>query len=376
MSDNKLKSNELLSVDSLLKLSQTIDQFEQYAYPHASQIARFAEALALRIGLSRSDLNALKVAALLHDVGEMVMNSPVMRTHGVIDFRTRIDLWRHPIIGEQQLAKKDLPKQAQLLVRFHHEWWNGTGYPDMLKGEAIPIGARILRLVDTYSALTADRPHRQAFSQTQAQEIIAQYSGIEFDPFLVKIFLTMLTEMSLSSQQNIDSQKEEITNPPNLAPEPIIQSVISVIEEHIESPLSDQHNLTSEVENIENIEDNQTNQVDEVENTINEVNYTANNAVSENIETIEINEVNEVNRVDTGDLETEEIESPTEKIASEFTEDINATKPLFAINNIETDELSAAQTSLLAEPSPVTAEINEKENLEEMEHISKNNVEN
>ena len=342
MSDNKLKSNELLSVDSLLKLSQTIDQFEQYAYPHASQIARFAEALALRIGLSRSDLNALKVAALLHDVGEMVMNSPVMRTHGAIDFRTRIDLWRHPIIGEQQLAKKDLPKQAQLLVRFHHEWWNGTGYPDMLKGEAIPIAARILRLVDTYSALTADRPYRQAFSQTQAQEIIAQYSGIEFDPFLVKIFLT--------------------------------------IEENIESPISDQQNLISKVENIENIEnieDNQTNQVDEVENTINGVNYTANNVVSENIEEIE---VNEINRVDTGDLETEEIESPTEKIAplEEFIEDTNATKPLFAINNIETDELSAAQTSLLAEPSPITIKINEteKENLEEMGHISKNNVEN
>lgn len=370
MSDNKLKSNELLSVDSLLKLSQTIDQFEQYAYPHASQMARFAEALALRIGLSRSDLNALKVAALLHDVGEMVMNSPVMRTHGAIDFRTRIDLWRHPIIGEQQLAKKDLPKQAQLLVRFHHEWWNGTGYPDMLKGEAIPIGARILRLVDTYSALTADRPYRQAFSQTQAQEIIAQYSGIEFDPFLVKIFLTMLTEMSLSSQQNINSQKEEITNPPDSIPEPIIQSVI---EENIESPISDQQNLTSEVEHIENIKDNQINQVDEVENTINEVNYTTNNAVSENIEAIE---VNEIDRVATGDLETEEIESPTEKIAPEFVEDTNATKPLFAINNIETDELSAAQTSLLAEPSPVTAEINETENLEEMEHISKNNVEN
>lgn len=368
MSDNKLKSNELLSVDSLFKLAQTIDQFEQYTYPHASQMARFAEALALRIGLSRSDLNALKVAALLHDVGEMVMNSPVMRTHGTIDFRTRIDLWRHPIIGEQQLAKKDLPKQAQLLVRFHHEWWNGTGYPDMLKGEVIPIGARILRLVDTYSALTADRPHRQAFSEIQAQEIIAQYSGIEFDPFLVKTFLTMLTEMSLASEQKIEPTKETLASSNSiqeisqeLAQEPIIQP-LALETTGNENPIN-QENSVFEPNNLEANEASKISEVSEVklEATINEV-----------------NEVNEINRIDTGDLETEEIESPTEKIAplEEFIEDTNATKPLFAINNIETDELSAAQTDLLVEPSPVTAEINETENFEEMEHISKNNVEN
>ncbi|MBN8722236.1 MAG: HD domain-containing protein [Acidobacteria bacterium] len=373
MSDNKLKNNELLSVDSLLKLSQTIDQFEQYVYPHASQMARFAEALALRIGLNRSDLNCLKVAALLHDVGEMVMNSPVMRTHGAIDFRIRIDLWRHPIIGEQQLAKKDLPKQAQLLVRFHHEWWNGTGYPDMLKGEAIPIGARILRLVDTYSSLTADRPHRQAFSETQAQEIIAQYSGIEFDPFLVKIFLTMLTEMSLASEQKIEPTKETITSsnsiqelPQELVLEPIIQPVALETTGETTKTSVEQESLTFEPNN--NLEISKISEV-KLETTINEIN-----------EINEVNEVNEINRVDTGDLETEEIESPTEKIAplEEFLEDTNATKPLFAINNIETDELSAAQTDLLVEPSPVTAEINEteNENFEEMEHISKNNVEN
>lgn len=215
---NNIKANEPVTVDSLLKLAHTIDLFEQYTRPHASQLARFAEALALRIGLFGTDLNSLKIAALMHDIGEMIMDSPVLRTRGQVDFRARIDLWRHPIIGEQQLAKRELPKQAQLLVRWHHEWWNGSGYPDMLAAEAIPIGARILRLVDTYDALTAHRPYRQAFSEQEAQKIIARSAGIEFDPTLVKVFLEMLSEMAASSSVKESHFEPLHTVEPNLQP--------------------------------------------------------------------------------------------------------------------------------------------------------------
>lgn len=189
-------SDEQITVDNLFKLANTIDLFEQYSRPHASQMARLAEALALRIGISGSDLNTLKIAALMHDVGEMIMDSPALRKGGLIDFKYKIELWRHPIIGEQQLAKRELPRQAQLLVRWHHEWWNGSGYPDMLRKETIPIGARILRLVDTYDSLTADRPYREAFSLEQAQNIIEKSAGIEFDPYLVKVFLEILSQIS------------------------------------------------------------------------------------------------------------------------------------------------------------------------------------
>jgi hypothetical protein len=186
----------------------------------------------------------------------------------------------------------------------------------------------------------------------------------------------MLTEMSLASEQKIEPTKETIASsnsiqelPQELALEPIIQPIaLETIEETTKNPVA-QESPTFEPNN--NLEVSEISKVN-LEATINEVN--------EVNEINEVNEVNEVNRVDTGDLETEEIESPTEKIAplEEFVEDTNATKPLFAINNIETDELSAAQTDLLVEPSPVTAEINEteNENFEEMEHISKNNVEN
>lgn len=191
---NKKIDPEESKISSLLKLAHSIDQFEQYTRPHASQMAHLAETLALRVGISGVDLDAIKLAALLHDIGELSIDWPGVRSSGNLDFNFRIELWRHPIIGEQLLAKRGLSRQAQLLVRWHHEWWNGYGYPDMLAGEAIPVGARILRIVDSYNALTGWRPYREAYSEIEAEEIIAASAGIEFDPYLVKTLLEMTAE--------------------------------------------------------------------------------------------------------------------------------------------------------------------------------------
>jgi hypothetical protein len=162
------------------------------------------------------------LAALMHDIGEMIMDSPSLRKGGQLEFKHKIELWRHPIIGEQQLAKRELPRQAQLLVRWHHEWWNGSGYPDMLNKETIPVGARILRLVDTYDALTANRPYREAFCVQEAKEIIEKSAGIEFDPYLVKIFLEMLEEMFVPelpkmSQTIVTDTNQIFEEPPQIA---------------------------------------------------------------------------------------------------------------------------------------------------------------
>lgn len=266
MKNSSIIPDEQITVESLIKLAHTIDMFEQYMRPHASQIARMAEALALRVGILAADLNALKIAALMHDIGEMIMDSPALRKSGYIDFKHKIELWRHPIIGEQQLAKRELPKQAQLLVRWHHEWWNGSGYPDMLSREMIPIGARILRLVDTYNALTANRPYREAFSTREAQEIIQKSAGIEFDPYLVKVFLEMLEETSTSIIPQITESPAliEPTESSEELPEiPEIESnqPISTIEENSESydNLPAEPVITPDNPNIPTIEEPQLN---------------------------------------------------------------------------------------------------------------------
>jgi HD-GYP domain-containing protein (c-di-GMP phosphodiesterase class II) len=178
--------------EQLVKLAAENDRMEGYTEPHAVLMARWAETLGAHCGLRGADLTALKFAALAHDLGERVMRRDYLLRAGELNWDERLDLWRHPILGEQAASQRGLSRQAQLLIRWHHEWWNGQGYPDALAGEAIPLGARILRLVDSYSALILDRPHRARLDEEAARQVIADQAGLEFDPRLVQAFLDLL----------------------------------------------------------------------------------------------------------------------------------------------------------------------------------------
>src|SRR5215813_7688157 len=180
--------------DRLLKIAIEIDRVEGYSEPHAIAIARMVEKIGARMGLHGVDLTALKFAALAHDLGERAMKRNYLLRQSALSWEETLDLWRHPILGEQAAGEIKLPRQTQLLIRWHHEWWNGGGYPDGLAGEAIPPGARILRAVDSYFALISDRPHRRRFDRVEAEQIIADLAGIEFDPQVVKLLLQVLAE--------------------------------------------------------------------------------------------------------------------------------------------------------------------------------------
>ncbi|HEX5085669.1 MAG TPA: HD domain-containing phosphohydrolase [Blastocatellia bacterium] len=178
----------------LLKIAIEIDRVEGYSEPHAIAIAWVAEKVGARLGLHGIDLTALKFAALAHDLGERAMKRNYLLRPGELAWEETLDLWRHPILGEQAAGELKLPRQTQLLIRWHHEWWNGGGYPDGLAGESIPLGARILRAVDSYFALISDRPHRRGFDRADAEQTIADLAGIEFDPQVAKLLLQVLAE--------------------------------------------------------------------------------------------------------------------------------------------------------------------------------------
>src|SRR5262245_22126468 len=178
----------------LLKIAIEIDRVEGYSEPHAIAIAWTAEKIGARMGLHGVDLTALKFAALAHDLGERAMKRNYLLRPSALSWEETLDLWRHPILGEQAAGELKLPRHAQLLIRWHHEWWNGGGYPDGLAAGAIPPGARILRAVDSYFALISDRPHRRRFDRIEAEQIIADLAGIEFDPQVVKLLLQVLAE--------------------------------------------------------------------------------------------------------------------------------------------------------------------------------------
>ena len=168
-----------------------MDDFECYSTPHGRQVAAIADALGAAFNLASRDRFFLQQAALIHDLGEMAMNREYIRSTIGLAANERIDLQRHPVIGEQEAAKLDLPRGVQLIVRWHHEWWNGSGYPDALESEQIPVAARILRVADTFSALTSNRPYRAAMSAEQAKKYMAEWAAIEFDPAVVKAFLSI-----------------------------------------------------------------------------------------------------------------------------------------------------------------------------------------
>jgi len=183
--------SERAAGEAFLRLSRSIDEFEGYAHPHAERVARLAEALATHFRLSRADRTSIVFAALLHDVGEMTMSRDYIKRGGPLNEAERLDLARHPVIGEQDAARSGAERAVQLLIRWHHEWFGGGGYPDALRGEQIPLGARILRVADAYAALTDARPWRPAGTEAEARKHLGLWAGIEFDPAVVRAFLLL-----------------------------------------------------------------------------------------------------------------------------------------------------------------------------------------
>jgi putative nucleotidyltransferase with HDIG domain len=177
--------------ERLLKIAFEIDEFEGYAHPHATRIAALADEVAKKFNLSPHDRYSLRQAALVHDIGEVSMNRDYIKANRILRDDERVDMQRHTVIGEQEAAKHGLSRAVQLLVRWHHEWWNGAGYPDALERELIPLAARILRVCDTYAAMTDARPYSAAISETEAKRYLTEWAGIEFDPLVVKAFLNL-----------------------------------------------------------------------------------------------------------------------------------------------------------------------------------------
>ena len=188
---NSILAESTITDEKLLRVSAEMDEFEGYERPHGQRIAAIADALAVEFNLASRDRFFLQQAALVHDIGEVTMNRDYIKAARVLTDTERIDLHRHPVIGEQDASRMGLPRGVQLLIRWHHEWWNGGGYPDGLENEQTPLAARILRVADAYGSLTTGRPFRAAWPDNVARKYLVEWAGIEFDPAVVKAFMNV-----------------------------------------------------------------------------------------------------------------------------------------------------------------------------------------
>jgi HD-GYP domain-containing protein (c-di-GMP phosphodiesterase class II) len=193
------------AAEAFIQLAKTTDKFERYENAHAQRVAAIADEIAQQFHLARHDRGSLYAAALLHDLGEVAMERDYIQATGPLSNDERIDLARHPVLGEREASRVGADRAAQLLVRWHHEWWNGAGYPDALRREEIPLAARILRLADSYAALTDARPFRPAMTEEGARSELIDRAGIEFDPAVVSMFLSLERFPELESFAKIEN---------------------------------------------------------------------------------------------------------------------------------------------------------------------------
>jgi putative two-component system response regulator len=168
---------------------------------HCQRLAGLAHELGMRAGLEPLDLKGLVFGALLHDIGKIGVSDAVLTKAGPLTAQEWHEMRQHPVIGERICEPLTTAAQLAPIVRHHHERWDGTGYPDRLRGEAIPVGARIVGLVDAYDAIVHDRPYRPARSVQQALDEIRREAGAQFDPELVTLFLPVV-ERDLGDERN------------------------------------------------------------------------------------------------------------------------------------------------------------------------------
>ena len=193
-----------------LTIARKTDEFEVYSHGHAQRVATLADEIGKIFNLASKDRHSLRVAALLHDLGEASMERDYIKRSGSLTDEERLDLARHPIIGESEVASVGADRAAQLIIRWHHEWWNGGGYPDALRRQEIPLAARILRVADSYASITDARPFRPAMSEREARQHMADWAGIEFDPKSVRALLSLgpLKELESFAVTQTDTGEE------------------------------------------------------------------------------------------------------------------------------------------------------------------------
>jgi putative nucleotidyltransferase with HDIG domain len=185
-------------VATLRSLISIIEAKDPYTKGHTERVASYSVALANRLGLGEDDLKRVMFAALMHDIGKMGVLDEIVNKPGALT-EAEWELMRaHPVVGAGIVEKMEFLTGTADIVRHHHESWNGKGYPDGLCGEAIPLGARIVTVADSFDAMTTDRPYRKALSFDQAIERLHEASGVQFDANLVKVFVKYIRDKGLA----------------------------------------------------------------------------------------------------------------------------------------------------------------------------------
>ncbi|HTY84279.1 MAG TPA: HD domain-containing phosphohydrolase [Silvibacterium sp.] len=192
----KLRTDELERAESVLfSLALSIESKDPYTHGHCERLADLSVQLGRKVGLSEEQITALRRAGVVHDIGKVAVPDAILLKPG----RLTEDEWKvmkqHPVVGERICSPLKSFRNVLPIIRHHHEKFDGSGYPDGLRGEAIPIAARVMQIVDVFDALTTERPYKKAFSPVQALQTMREEVGKDWwDPEIFEHFEHIVRE--------------------------------------------------------------------------------------------------------------------------------------------------------------------------------------
>ncbi len=212
-------SPEHMMLETIGSLAGALDAKDQYTRGHSQAVANYAVALCHALDLEAHEVEQIRLAAFLHDIGKIGIPESILCKAGPLNEKEWEVMKRHPVIGARQiLAPVTALKEILPMVEYHHENWDGTGYPEGLKGESIPLGARIVSIVDAFHGLTSDRSYRKALPIDQAANILLDGAHTKWDPHLVNVFIKILN-IATPKAEDLESDHEAETTAPS-APQP------------------------------------------------------------------------------------------------------------------------------------------------------------
>jgi putative nucleotidyltransferase with HDIG domain len=169
-------------------LTAAVEKKDSYTGGHIMRVEEYSMAIAKHLSPPLSDTDQLRLAAVLHDIGKIGIRDSVLLKPGKLTTDEMAHMREHPLVGDDMMGHMEQMNAVRKVMRSHHEKWDGSGYPDGLKGESIPLHARIILVADTLDAMTTDRPYRKATDLSAAVEEVKRFMGKEFDPMVAEAF--------------------------------------------------------------------------------------------------------------------------------------------------------------------------------------------
>jgi putative two-component system response regulator len=211
----KRLTDQLESTESVIfAMARWVEVKDPYTEGHLRRIAGYSERIAAALGLPPEQVRTIRYAGILHDIGKIGVRESILRKPGPLDPDEQLELRRHAEQGAAIVAPMRFSAEVSPIILAHHEHWDGAGYPRGISGESIPVGARIISVVDAWDAMTTDRPYRRSLGQEEAVRRLKAGAGSQWDPAVVDCFLELLEAGALEPAELPDTG-------PAFPPEPV-----------------------------------------------------------------------------------------------------------------------------------------------------------